>query len=367
MTTPQAAPKIEITEAVQRLRQTLNARLVEQAAKGQAPWQRKLDPGQGERLPYNPLSASQQALQGINGLVLASIAQEKGFTDPRWVTKSQMEERGWGPIKGQSPASVEYYSDSFKAPRRDEQGNPMFDAKGDRVMDDIVRDLPQVHAVNMYNMSQIQTLQYARETIPELKPVKREPDLAALSKLVGASQIEVRPDGKNYFSNTEDHRGIAHVPLEEGMAKQQSLLRAVASKAVLMDGAAGARRVDTAEIRFAKQQLRIDITTQIMSEKLGIPTAPERMASFKDKYAQVLQADPDEIRYAGRDANRAVDRMVKNNFEPDKSRQRDAQQPAREEQRREPEQQQQQQQKQQREAGKPAQAKAAKKDKGLDR
>jgi len=366
MATQQAVSKVETTEAVQRLRQALNTRLIEQAAKGQAPWQQKLDPGQGDRLPYNPLSTG-AALQGINGLVLASIAQEKGFSDPRWVTKSQMEKHSWGPIKGQSPASVEYYSDSYKAQKRDDQGNPVFNGEGGRIMDEITRDKPQVHAINMFNMSQIQELKFCKEKIPPLEIQKREPDAAGLEILVKASGIEVQADGKNYFAKTSDDRGIAHVPAESGMAQQQSLLRAVASKAVLMDGAAGARRDDTAEIQFTKQQLRIDMVTQIMSEKLGIPTAPERMASFKDKYAEVLKANPDEIRYAGRDANRAVDRMVKGNFEPDKSRQREAQQPAREAERKEPEQQ--KQQKQQREAGKPspAKAKSAKKDNGLDR
>ena len=326
-----AKPKVDVTEAVVRLRQALNERLTGQAARGEAPWQQKLDPSKGDRLPYNPFSKTGQAMQGVNSLVLASIAQEKGFKDPRWITKQQMEARSWGPIRGQSPASVEFYADSYQRQVRDARGNPVFNEKGEAVKETVKHETPKVFAVNMYNLSQIRELEYAKEKIPQLTTAKRDPDVPSLLKLVSESGVMVQADGGNHFSKASDGPGVIHIP--EGDVKgpvqqvhAQALLRGLAEKAVLLDGPAGARRSDTPQVRYIKQQLRVDLATRIMSERLGIPTDPMKTEAFKEKYAAIIRDNPDEIRYAAHDAHLAVERMTKGNFEPAKNKQLEQQQ-----------------------------------------
>jgi len=319
-------PKREVTEAVQRLRQTLNERLIEQAAKGEAPWQQKLDPTKGDRLPYNPFSKTGEAIYGINGVILSSIAQEKGFTDPRWITKEQMEYRGWGPVKGQSPASVEYYSDHYSRQIRDERGNPVFDKDGKAIKEEVKRDVPMTYAVNMYNLSQIRELQYAKEKIPQLATVPRSPDIDSLSKLVRDSGVKVEADGNSYYSKTQDGVGIVHIPKTGELVQGQALLRGIAEKAVLLDGPAGARRDDTPQTSYVKQQIRVDLATQMMSEKLGIPMDSSKMTEFGVHQAEILRKNPDEIKWAAIDANRAVERMTKGNFQPRRQQEQQQQQ-----------------------------------------
>jgi antirestriction protein ArdC len=334
--------KVEVTEAAERLRVSLNERLAEQSAKGVAPWQTPLDPSKGERLPYNPLSKNAQATPGFNGLVLASIARQSGFTDPRWVTKAQMEARGWGPVKGQHPASVEYYRDSYKKAIRDPQGNPVFGKDGKAVTEEIKLTEPQVYAVNMYNMEQIQELKYAKEKIPPLLTTERNLDLEGLQKLARESGAKIELDGGNYYQKTSDGVGVIHIPRETGMAQHQAVLRGIAEKAVLLDGPAGARRDDTPEMRHVKQQLRVDLATRAMSEKLGVPVNPDKTAAYKQHYADIIARDPDQIRYACKDASKAVERMTTGDFVPAKKQEQQHEQ-SQQAERKEPEQQKQQQ------------------------
>jgi hypothetical protein len=91
------------------------------------------------------------------------------------------------------------------------------------------------------------------------------------------------------------------------------LLRSVAEKAVLLYGPARARRDDTPQTRYSKQQLGVDPATRMMSEKLGFPIDPSKTAVFAVHYVEIISKNPDEIRHAALDANesgRAYDRIT---------------------------------------------------------
>ena len=58
--------------------------------------------------PYNAVSG--RRYKGVNTLRLSMLADERGYTDPRWCTFQQAKERGWKVRKGEHAAKVEYWA-----------------------------------------------------------------------------------------------------------------------------------------------------------------------------------------------------------------------------------------------------------------
>ena len=68
--------------------------------KGVAPWQKEWDaPTGAEAPPYNPVSGARY--RGLNSIVLRSEAEERGYSDPRWLTFNNAKKLGGHIRKGE--------------------------------------------------------------------------------------------------------------------------------------------------------------------------------------------------------------------------------------------------------------------------
>jgi antirestriction protein ArdC len=320
----------EVSDAVVRTRGELSERLVDQAAKGVAPWNQKLDPGQGERLPYtafNKDGKEPQAMGGVNGIQLSSVAQEKGFKDPRWITRDQMQERGWGFKEGEKGTNIEYFTAKGKEisqAKRDAQGNQVFDENGKRVTEPIKADRNSVRAVHLFNLEQVVELKYAKTPIPELDASPRAPKLQELNQAFAQSGMEVRDAQPGQPSHVSvQGKGAVFLSAEDKASEigaAQAKVRAMAAKALTLDTAGGWSRSDSDRTKFIKTELRVEVASRFLSDKFAIPARPEKLASFNAHIAGVLNEvngktqEKDQIRFVARDAARAFTRVDQGNW-----------------------------------------------------
>ncbi|MDR0479226.1 MAG: ArdC family protein, partial [Burkholderiaceae bacterium] len=343
----------------------LAERLVQQAAQGVAPWDKVVDPSRGERLPYTPFSKADthDATRGINGLQLASAAQAKGYKDPRWISSSQLQSLGWRSRFGEEGVNLEFYNPAGTERlqyQRDEQGNDLYDDNGYRISEKVLLLKPAVTAAHMYNMEQVVEGKQAKTPIPELDTAPREPAWPELHEAFAKSGIEIQ-NAKEDAPSHLTTRGKGTIYLSEAarlsdIAKAQLMVRGMAAKALNLDTAGGWSQLDSDRTKNIKTQLRVEMATRILSDKYAIPTRPWQLNQLREHVAEVLNTvnektgEKDQIRFVARDAERAVTRVFKGNWERAKEKsqeqqgqeqpqQQEQQQPERAQQR--PEQQQQ--------------------------
>ena len=77
-------------------RQEATDLIVDMLEKGTSPWQRPWDKNAAARqldMPHNGVTG--RPYSGGNALFLMAKGMQKGYDDPRWVTYSQAEGKGW--------------------------------------------------------------------------------------------------------------------------------------------------------------------------------------------------------------------------------------------------------------------------------
>ena len=87
-----------------KLRSDMAQRFLDALNQGKIPWKACW---QGA-LPCN--AATGKLYRGVNALYLSIVADDRGFTDPRWCTYLQAEKNGWQVKKGAVSAKVEYWA-----------------------------------------------------------------------------------------------------------------------------------------------------------------------------------------------------------------------------------------------------------------
>ena len=90
--------------AMNKLRSDMAQRFLDALNQGKIPWKACW---QGA-LPCN--AATGKLYRGVNALYLSIVADDRGFTDPRWCTYLQAEKNGWQVQKGAVSAKVEYWA-----------------------------------------------------------------------------------------------------------------------------------------------------------------------------------------------------------------------------------------------------------------
>ena len=91
-------------------------KMIEQLRKGVAPWQKGWDKPQGSELPaYNPVTGTRY--RGLNSFVLACMAVDLGYADPRWTTYRGAKKINAQVRKGERGVVVEYWK--FPTPEQE--------------------------------------------------------------------------------------------------------------------------------------------------------------------------------------------------------------------------------------------------------
>ena len=125
-------------------------KLIRQLQQGTAPWQKPRQPG--ALLPMNPVTGKRY--QGINAIQLMSEGQD----DPRWMTYKQAAAIGAQVGKGETGTPIQYWKFSEMHAKTDALGNPVRDAQGRQINDEVPLERPRVFLAIVFNASQIDGL-----------------------------------------------------------------------------------------------------------------------------------------------------------------------------------------------------------------
>lgn len=252
---------------------------------GTAPWQQPWK--SGERvLPRNAVTG--RAYTGGNALYLALAAQERGFTDNRWLTHSQIKDAGARPPQG----------------------------PGERILfrDDRNGQKPVWRTAIVYNAQQVKGLDLARR--PE-RPYWQAHNSA--DAVIAASQVEIKtsPADQAYYNKQHDQvvlpsptqfrspedyyttalRTMAHASGHESRMDRETFKQTHSEG---LDGAAHGR-----------EKLRVEIATMLASDRLGVGYRPNADPSYKELWVKALKEDPREIHRAASEGHRIARNLLR--------------------------------------------------------
>ena len=274
---------------VRDLYQEVTDSLMEAIENGTAPWQRPWD---GRALwPMNP--TTNKPYHGINVLLLAG----EGFQDGRWCTYQQGKAKDWQVRKGERGTRIYFYK-------------PLQKATGEIDLDSgkpEMRVIPILKSYTVFNLSQVDN---APEADPEraANHTKDVTDLTAqlCEEIVEAAGVNV----------VHGYRQAQYGPSEDKvyMPDRESFDSDAAYYAVLMHEIGHWSGHETRLNRefgfdrkapaYAREELRAEMASAMLSMRLGLPCAIENHSSYVDSYLKLLKNDKKEIFRAAKDAEK---------------------------------------------------------------
>ncbi len=271
-------------------------RLIEQLKAGTAPWQKPWEPGQpGAFMPMNPTTGKRY--KGINAIHL--MAQGRG--DARWLTYKQAEAVGAQVKKGERGTPVQYWKFSDEYEKRDEQGRPVLDAKGEPAKETVVLERPRVFFATVFNAEQV-------DGLPPLERKEQTWDAQERAEaILSASGADIRHGAgdrafyrpasdsihlpeKGQFQSADRYYATALHELGHWTGHESRLARDL----VHPFGSEG----------YAKEELRAEIASMILGDELGVGHDPGQHAAYVGSWVKALEDDPLEIFRAAAEAEK---------------------------------------------------------------
>ena len=271
--------------------------LIEQLRQGTAPWQKPWDATGTRFMPYNPTSGKDY--RGMNAMWLWM----QGHEDSRWMTYKQAAGEGGQVRKGEKGTQVQYWKFDDRVAAKDANGKPIKDGEGKPVMVAVKLERPRIFSATVFNASQIDGL-----PPPELRPQpeawEREQRAEAI---LSNSRADIRHQAgdrayympsldhivlpeRGQFADSADYYGTALHELGHWTGHKSRLDRDLAHPF----GSAG----------YAKEELRAEISSLMMADRLGIPHKPDRHAAYVGNWIKALEDDPREIFRAAAEAEK---------------------------------------------------------------
>jgi len=285
--------------------------MIRQIEAGTAPWMKPWQPGTIRTAPYNPTTGN--AYRGMNALWLEMM----GRGDPRWMTYRQAKAEGAQVRGGEKGTSVEYWQFSETTLMKDADGKPLLDEEGQKRYQTAVLERPKVFHAVVFNGEQIDGL--APLPQPELKfqPVEEA------EKVLAQGGIDIRhdqPDRAFYRPGTDR----IHLPpkgaFKEGYEYYATALHELGHATGHPSRLARDMSGGFGSPSYAKEELRAEIASYMVTTELGLGHYPERHAGYVESWLKALQDDRNEIFRAARDADRMASWMLEPEKRPELER-----------------------------------------------
>jgi antirestriction protein ArdC len=292
------------------VRQEVTDRIIIAVEENTAPWQRPYDGGPRSG-PINAVTGKEY--NGGNRMLLATVAPTG---DPRWVTYKQAAEQDWQVKKGEHGIPIEVWKSYEKGIERPGGENPKFEGKEIAVSGKEVRRFAKYYTV--FHASQI-------DGIPpyEMDPSKTHDfDMHAVGEKLFDQNEKSAPvlfdsPGRAFYSPKNDD---IHLPPRESFLDAGHLYATAAHE--IAHSTMAEHRLNRSRLQQfqngtasdhtlrAKEELRAEMASYIISEKTGIPHHPENHESYVKGWVSILKNDKNEIYHAARDAEKMADYVI---------------------------------------------------------
>lgn len=266
--------------------------LIERLKQGTAPFQLPWQPDMGRDFPFNPVSGTEYSSMNRLNLMI------QGYSDPRWMTYKQAQSVNAQVRKGERGTGLVRLITHTEKIQKDEKGKIIRDENGEPVKERIQLENPYFKSFTVFNAEQIDGLP-AWEKAP---PVWIDHERA--EKLLKASGAVIHHRGNDaYYNRTRDF--IVLPPKERFLGQGEYYAVALhelghwTGHADRLNRDMGGRFGDSS---YAREELRAEISSMMMSRELGLPHNPDRHAGYVGDWVKVLTEEPMEILKASQDA-----------------------------------------------------------------
>ncbi|MEY6458435.1 zincin-like metallopeptidase domain-containing protein [Neisseria gonorrhoeae] len=271
-------------------------KLIEQLRQGTAPWQKPWDGGGlPDFMPHNAITG--RRYRGINNLWL----QAQGRKDPRWITYKQASSIGAQVRRGEKGTVVEYWQFTEEVPKTDEKGQEIIGQDGKPEKETVRLERPKVFHAVVFNGEQIDGLPPLK-----LRPLSWNPDERAENILKNSGAvIDHRHGDRAFYSPSRDSITL---PLREQFESPGAYYETALHELGHWTGHADRLNRDLSHPfgseGYAREELRAEIASLMLSQELGVSFNPGQHASYVPSWIMVLQDDPMEIMRAASDAEK---------------------------------------------------------------
>ncbi|MDG4720717.1 zincin-like metallopeptidase domain-containing protein [Thalassospira aquimaris] len=259
---------------------------------GTAPWQKPWEPGKVRMAPFNPVSGKDY--RGINALWL----EMRGRSDPRWMTYRQAAAQDAQVRKGEKGTMIEYWKWSEREKVLDDNGKPVLDDKGVAKTRDVRLDRPRVFHAVVFNAEQIDGLVPYIAPEPTFSPVERAEQIL---KQGNVPIFHDQNDRAFYRSSTDE----IHMPHQAAFKGQYEYYATALHELGHATGHSTrmAREFGPfgSEV-YAKEELRAEIASYMLTTELGLGHYPERHAAYLGSWMKAIKEDRNALFTAARDA-----------------------------------------------------------------
>jgi antirestriction protein ArdC len=299
------------------VRQEVTGRIIEAIEQGTAPWQCPHEGGP-RSVPVNAVTG--KPYTGGNHVWLAMV---QPTADPRWCTFAQAKAAGWMVKKGEHGVPIEVWKpyekkDTVDLSKRTEKERATLQKAGISDGQEITEQKRFAKTYTVFHASQI-------EGIP---PLEMDPeavhafDLHAVGeklfdKTEHAAEILFDTPGSGFYKPSTDR---IHLPPKDQFLDAGHLYATAAHEIAHStmhpsrlnreryqeweQGTAGDKTLR------AKEELRAEMASYMLSEKTGIPHHPENHESYVAGWVSILRDSKNELYQAARDAEKIADYVI---------------------------------------------------------
>ncbi len=261
---------------------------------GETRWQRPWAVLAEHGLPQNGITGRHYG--GINVLLLAMEAEQRGFDDSRYMTFKQASEAGLKIRKGAKSIPV-YFFKKLEVEERDPQGG-----------EPTKKNIPYLTEYRVFNGQDIEGLEPINSPPPQWQPQD------VIEKIVRKLGVNVQYGGSRaYFDIGND---MVRMPVRGVFPSASSFYATLCHEVAHWTGHPSRLNRQFgpygAEL-YAKEELRAEISSAMISGVTGISADIDNNAAYVASWIKVFKNDRREIFRAASDATKIVDFMLGRN------------------------------------------------------
>ena len=285
--------------------------LIAQVEEGTAPWTQAWKAGE-KAMPCNVVTG--KAYRGGNSVWLASVAEQRGYSDERWGTYKQVQGLSGQVRRGEKGSAILFWQFETRKLARDRDGQPILDREGKPVYETVPLDRPRSYPYTVFNAEQC-------DGLPRREPPAKAQSWDAIQqaeRVLARTGATIENSGNNraYYDLRRDRIILPYrKQFGSGPAYYQTALHELGhwtghpsrlNRATLMQGI----EEGFASPHYAREELRAEISSMMTGDRLRLGHDPSRHAAYVGSWIQALRDDPREIYRASQDAQGISDYVL---------------------------------------------------------